>query len=306
MVISKCLGFGYCRYDGQIVHCNILDKILPFIEVLTVCPECEIGLGVPRSPIRVVDGKTMRLTQPSTGRDLTERMQLFVKDFLFRLPEVDGFILKSKSPSCGFGTVKVFASSDAQEPLHKHGSGFLAKEVTDRLANLPYIDETALMDPESREHFLTKLFMLADLRLHTSSIKELMDFQARNKLLLMAYDQRKVKVLGRILADHKNQPFAENVAVYMNILQDLVKEKPSRSNTTNAFMHAFGYFSKDLGSDKKYYLLNCMEAYRKGAMTMQELRKAMIPRIFEFRVDYLADQTLFYPYPENLSFLGQE
>jgi len=306
VVISKCLGFEHCRYDGQMVYCDIIDKILPLTEVITVCPECEIELGIPRDPIRLVDGRTMKLIQPSTGRDITEKMQFFVKDFLDHLPEVDGFILKSKSPSCGSRTAKVFASPDTQEPLHRHGSGFLAKEATDRFPNLPSIDETALMDPETREQFLTRLFMQADLRMHHSSIQELMDFQARNKLLLMAYDQCKVKTLGRILADHKNRTFDENMAVYVNTLQEMIKEKPSRANTTNAFMHAFGYFSKDLGSDKKQYLLNCMEAYRKGDLNIQELRKAIRHWILEFRVDYLADQTLFYPYPENLDHLDPE
>lgn len=288
------------------VHIDIIDKMLPFIEVITVCPECEIGLGVPRNPIRLVDGRTMKLIQPSTGRDITEKMHFFVRDFLDNLPEVDGSILRSKSPSCGLGTTKVYSSADAQEPVHRHGSGFLAKGIMDLSPNLPCIDETSLLDAEIREHFFTRLFMLADLRLHHSSIQELIDFQARNKLLLMAYDQHKVKALGRILADHKNRPFAENVAVYVSTLQEMIAEKPSGANITNAFMHAFGYFSKRLGSDKKQYLLNCMEAYRKGTLTIQELRKAVVPWTLEFHVDYLLDQTLFYPYPETLDHLGPE
>jgi len=288
------------------MHSDIIDKILPFIEVITVCPECEIGLGIPRNPIRLVDGKTMKLIQPSTGRDITEKMQLFVKEFLYNLPEVDGSIFRSKSPSCGLGTTKVYSSADAQEPVHKHGSGFLAKGIMDLSPNLPCIDETCLLDQEIREHFLTRLFMLADLRLHHSSIQELIEFQARNKLLLMAYDQHKVKALGRILADQKNRPFAENVAAYVSILQEMTAEKPSRANTTNAFMHAFGYFSEMFGSDKKQYLLNSMEAYRKGTLTIQELRKAVVLWALEFHVDYLLDQTLFYPYPEKLDHLGSE
>jgi uncharacterized protein YbgA (DUF1722 family) len=127
-----------------------------------------------------------------------------------------------------------------------------------------------------------------------------MDFQTRNKLLLMAYDQRKLKVLGRILADHKHQPFAENVAAYTNLLQEMTSLPPSIDSFVNTFMHAFGYVSHRLGSDKRQYLLDCMEAYRQGTLTLQELRKSMILRILEFRIDYLADQTLFYPYPENV------
>ncbi len=303
VIISKCLGFEHCRYDGQMVPYDIVKDLRPFVEFITVCPECEIGLGVPRDPIRLVHRETMRLVQPSTGQDITNRMQVFVSDFLDNLPDVDGSILKSKSPSCGFRTTKVFSSAEAQDPVHRHGTGFLAKGILDRFANLTYADEASLMDKRIREHFLTSLFIQADLRLHHSSIQELMDFQTRNKLLLMAYDQRQLKVLGRILADHKHRSFTENVTAYVNTLQGMTSVPPSRSNFTNAFMHALGYFSHRLGSDKRQYLLDCIEAYRKGTLTLWELRKAMIPWIVEFHVDYLTDQTLFYPYPENLDVL---
>jgi len=287
------------------VTSDIIENFRSFVEFITVCPEVEIGLGVPRDPIRLVNGRTLRLVQPATGLDITEKMQVFVSSFLDNLSDVDGFILKSKSPSCGFGTTKVFASADAQEPLHRHGSGFLAKRVIERFANLPYIDETSLIEHEIREHFLTRIFMYADLRLHLNSIQELMDFQSRNKLLLMAYDQRRSKVLGRILAGHKQRPFAEIVRAYTRTIQEITLVPPSRGNVINAFMHAFGYFSHKMGSDKKHYLLDCMEAYRKGVLTLQELRKSMIPWILEFRIAYLEDQTLFCPYPENSGIADQ-
>ncbi len=282
------------------VPCDIVKNLQPFAEFITVCPECDIGLGVPRYPIRLVNGEKTRLLQPATGQDFTGKMQVFVNGLLENLPDIDGFVLKSKSPSCGFGTTKVFASADAQEPLHRYGTGLFAKGILDRLGDIPHIDETSLMDPEKRDHFVTRIFMHADLRLHNNSIQELIDFQTRNKLLLMAYYQRKVKILGRTLADHKHQHVAETVAAYVNTLHEMTLVPPSRANFANAFMHAFGYFSHRLESEKKQYLLNCIEEYRKGSLSLEDLRKAMIPRILEFHVDYLADQTLFYPYPEKL------
>jgi uncharacterized protein YbgA (DUF1722 family)/uncharacterized protein YbbK (DUF523 family) len=283
------------------VPCDIVKDLQPFIEFITVCPECDIGLGIPRDPIRLINGEKLRLVQPATGEDITEKMQVFVNGFLNNLLAVDGFILKAKSPSCGLGTTKVFESADAEEPLHRHGTGLFAKGILDRLGDIPHIDETSLVDPEKRDHFFTRIFMRADLRLHTSSIQELIDFQTRNKLLLMAYEQRKQKILGRILANYKSQHVPEIFIAYSKILHEMTSIAPSRGNIINAFMHAFGYFSHWLESEKKQYLLDCMEEYSRGRLSMQELRRAFIPYIFEFNVDYLADQTLFYPYPEKLN-----
>lgn len=295
------MGFEHCRYDGTIVPCEFVKELQPFAKFVTVCPECDIGLGVPRDPIRLINGKKLRLVQPATGEDITEKMKVVVNGFLDKLSDADGFILKSKSPSCGFGTTKVFASADAKEPLHRQGTGLLAKEILNRLGDIPSIDETSLMDPEKREHFFTGIFMHTDLRIHGSSIQELIDFQTRNKLLLMAYNQRKQKILGKILANYKNQHFPEIFAAYSKTLHEMTSFPPSRANFTNAFMHAFGYLSHRLESEKRQYLLNCMEEYRKGSLSLQELRRAFIPCILEFNVDYLADQTLFNPYPEELN-----
>lgn len=92
VVVSKCLGFEHCRYDGQTIDNPFVPMFTPYIEFHPVCPEMEIGLGVPRKPIRIVavEGKN-RLYQPATGADVTDKMESFVKTFLDALTEVDGF-----------------------------------------------------------------------------------------------------------------------------------------------------------------------------------------------------------------------
>ncbi len=46
----------------------------------------------------------------STERELSKEMIEFGEEFLLSLPKVDGFILKSKSPSCGIKEVKIYKS----------------------------------------------------------------------------------------------------------------------------------------------------------------------------------------------------
>ena len=47
-------------------------------------------------------GRTL-LVQPATGRDVTEEIETFAGGFVSGAEDVDGFILKSRSPSCGPG-----------------------------------------------------------------------------------------------------------------------------------------------------------------------------------------------------------
>ena len=73
--ISKCIEFENVRWDGQIISSDFVKSLIPHVEFFPVCPEVEIGLGVPRHPIRIVllNGE-LRLIQPKTNLDLTEKM----------------------------------------------------------------------------------------------------------------------------------------------------------------------------------------------------------------------------------------
>ena len=129
VVVSKCLEFEHCRYNGQIISSPAVRFMTPHVEFLAVCPEVEIGLGVPREPIRVVerDGER-RLVQPATGRDVTGEMRDFAGRFLDGLGEVDGFVLKSRSPSCGIKDVKIFAGPEKGSAVGR-GAGFFGEAV---------------------------------------------------------------------------------------------------------------------------------------------------------------------------------
>jgi uncharacterized protein YbbK (DUF523 family) len=158
IVVSKCLEFEHCRYDGEIIASEAVRAMKPLVEFLPVCPEMQIGLGVPRDPIQIeFDGGRRRLVQPATGRDLTELMEDFCTRFLGSVGTVDGFILKSRSPSCGLKGVKIF-SPDDKSGSSAPGSGFFAEAVRQRFPELPLEDEEGLLDLAGREHFLKRVF----------------------------------------------------------------------------------------------------------------------------------------------------
>jgi len=123
-----------------------VDKLRASVEFVSVCPEQDIGLGVPRKPINLVlvDGK-VRVIQSETGRDVTEELRGFSMDFLERLGTVDGFILKSRSPSCGHGTTKICDGSGVYL-----GSGVFASCIEKRFPERVILDEEELekMGPE--------------------------------------------------------------------------------------------------------------------------------------------------------------
>jgi len=157
--ISKCLGFAACRYNGTIVRDEFLRMLKKRVKFVTRCPEVEIGLGVPRDPVRIVTGRGgRRLVQPATGLDLTKKMEKKCREILGALPRVDGFILKSRSPSCGLRDAKIYSTPTSAVPVGK-GAGFFGSAVLKMFPSLPVEDERRLKNSRRRERFLTRLFV---------------------------------------------------------------------------------------------------------------------------------------------------
>jgi len=141
-VVSRCLGFGVCRWNGEVLDCRLVDELKNEVDFIPVCPECEIGLGRPRPPILLVrKNSALTLMQPATGLDLTSRMVTFAEKFLQSLPQVDGFLLKRKSPSCGLAGIPIYDTLDAESPLNKNGAGFFAQAVHRFFPDTPKVDE---------------------------------------------------------------------------------------------------------------------------------------------------------------------
>ncbi|MFO8034071.1 MAG: DUF523 and DUF1722 domain-containing protein [Candidatus Bipolaricaulota bacterium] len=302
IVVSKCLGFAHCRYNGLTIRSDAVDAMVPHVSFVPVCPEVEVGLGVPRDPVRIIrqDGVD-RLVQPATGCDVTEDMHRFAETFLGGLAGVDGFVLKNRSPSCGISDVKVYSRTD-KAPAIGRTAGLFGREVLGRFSELTVEDEGRLTNFRLREHFLTKVFALATFRQVVASgeMSELVGFQARNKLLLMSYSQASLKELGRIVANPRQRNWEELCTAYRAQLVNALARPPRRPSAINVAQHAFGYVSKQLTKGEKSYFLDTLGRYREGKAPLSVVTGVLGAWVTRFDVEYLAQQTFFAPYPEGL------
>jgi uncharacterized protein YbgA (DUF1722 family)/uncharacterized protein YbbK (DUF523 family) len=300
VVVSKCLGFARCRYNGIAIDDDFVDHLKPYVQYQPVCPEVEIGLGVPRDPIRVVRTKNVdRLMQPATGLDHTEKMRDFCAAYLGSLEGVDGFILKSRSPSCGIKDVKVFASIEKSPSIGKD-AGFFGKAVMERFSHLPVEDEGRIRNFRIREHFLTQLFTFARFRTLARTMRELVAFHSAHKLLLMAYHQTELRACGRIVANPEQLDVKDVFAGYREHLHKAFATMPRYTSNINVLMHALGYFKKELSSKEKTFFLESLERYRAGKIPLSVALGIARSWIVRFGEEYLQQQMFFEPYPEGL------
>lgn len=297
VVVSKCLGFAKCRWNGTAIPVSFIDRLRKHVNFIAVCPEVEIGLGIPRAPIRIVNN---RLIQPKTGRDFTDKMNKFSDKFLNNLKNVDGFILKYKSPSCGLKNVPVYPSTGKVQ-AKSSGPGFFGKKVLEKFKGLPIEDEGRLRNFKIREHFLTSLFTLADFRKvkKSKSIPKLLAFHTRNKFLLMAYNQKELRILGQILANQANN-FRITADEYEEHLKLALSRMPRYTSNINVLLHAYNHFSKKLNEKEKKYFHHLIEEYQDARIPLSAILVLLKDWVMRFDDKFLAKQTFFQPYPEDL------
>lgn len=301
VVVSRCLEFEHCRWNGDIISSEIVKRMRDAVEFIPTCAEVEMGLGVPRDPVRIVliDGER-RLIQPSTGIDLTSEAIGFANEFLESVGSVDGFVLKSGSPSCGIKDTKIYPSRERSSAVER-SHGFFGGEVLRLFPDRAVEDENRLRNFKIAEHFLTKLFTIASFRMVRSrGWEELLDFHTDNKLLLMAYNQSEMREMGRIAADRKARTEDEAVQQYGVHLTRAFSRGPRCSANINVLMHVMGRFSDRLSSEEKGFFLDSLMDYREGRIPLSVSMGVIKSWIIRFEDEWLERQTYFQPFPGDL------
>jgi len=116
----------------------------------------------------------------------------------------------------------------------------------------------------------------------------------------MAYNQKEMRYLGRLVANLEKKPARQVFAEYEEHLRAALAAAPKYTSCINVLMHALGYFSEGLAKKEKAFFLNALEEYR-GTRTPLSVPVGIIKSyIVRFDEGYLAQQSFFRPYPDEL------
>ncbi len=156
--ISSCLLGRKVRYDGGHKRDRTVTGVLSrYFEFVPVCPEADSGLGVPREPVhlvRPVDG-TIRVLGVNDPRiDVTAALTGFSHSRMSGLTAIRGYIVKSKSPSCGLIRVPIHTARGASKST---GRGLFTSILMETFPLLPVVEEGNLPDPVFRKNFLERV-----------------------------------------------------------------------------------------------------------------------------------------------------
>jgi uncharacterized protein YbgA (DUF1722 family)/uncharacterized protein YbbK (DUF523 family) len=301
MGVSACLLGQQVRYDGgHKLDRYITDILGEYLEFVPVCPEVEAGFPIPRETFRLVgDPENPRLVTSRSQVDHTERMLAWAEKRVRELEKENlcGFIFKSDSPNSGLSRVKVY---NAKGMAEKKGVGLFARAFTRHFPLLPVEEEGRLNDAKLRETFIEQIFTLKHWRESLAcgrSMKNLVDFHTRHKLLVLSHSPAHAKRMGKLVAEGKQTPIGEVCTQYEGLLIETLRLKTTVKKNMNVLEHILGYFKEQLSADEKQEMLEIFDRYRREFVPLIVPVSLLNHYVRKFGQPYLKQQVYLNPHP---------
>jgi len=143
--VSRCLLGDKVRYDGATKYSSLCSSNLASeFELVSVCPEVEAGGSVPRPPIELIrfEHEVKAVGRDDSSIDMTVAIKSFTQQKLPALRGIAGFVVATRSPSCGFNSVPL---KNLSGHVIKHdSSGLFTHALEERFPGIPIIEEINL------------------------------------------------------------------------------------------------------------------------------------------------------------------
>ncbi len=303
--ISACLLGQKVRFDGGHKEDSFITRTLGnYFEWVPVCPEVELGLGAPRDSMRLeqIEGST-RLIVPRTGKDLTEDMRLFSRRRVKLLARVDlsGFILKSKSPSCGMERIRIYRARGIPA---RSRQGLFAAILLECLPNLPVEEESRLCDPRIRDNWIERVFAYWRLRMLWRSrwtVRRLSEFHTENGLALLSHAPRAYRQMGSLLARAGELSRDEVRERYEAAFMRALKPIATRGRHVRVLRHLAGYLDRRLDSESLLELHACIRDYQNRIVPLLVPLTLLKHHVRRLEIPSLAGQTYLNPHPDEIA-----
>lgn len=125
ILVSACLLGRNCKYNGgNNLNLQVVELLKDHVAV-EICPELMAGLGVPRTPVEIVNGEVKDRNGNSVDAALRRSVDMILSQV--RREGIHYAILKSRSPTCG--VYQVYDGSFTGTLVD--GAGVLARALMD-------------------------------------------------------------------------------------------------------------------------------------------------------------------------------
>tara|TARA_B100000676_G_scaffold214741_1_gene211188 strand:+ start:854 stop:1834 length:981 start_codon:yes stop_codon:yes gene_type:complete len=302
IAISGCLVGAKVRYNGE--HClkrPLASLSSEHIDLIPLCPEVEAGLSVPREPIRLVriDNGQTRVVGSNSKHDYTQQLEQYSELKVNSLcqMDLDGAIMKSKSPSCGMERVKVYLENGHTDIPAR---GVFTSKLMKENPFLAVEEEGRLNDPTLREEFFTRAFAvrrLKDVFASKWTRHDVIELHRQEKFLLLAHDQVTYRKLGSLVGHISDFTREEFESQYMSLFQQALTHTPTVSNHYNVLQHLYGFLKSSLTPKAKLLFREMLTEFKDLFLPLSVIMSTLKVLSKQASCGYVDSQTYLSPFP---------
>lgn len=301
--VSSCLLGEAVRFDGGHKHDRFLTDVFGrFVEWVPVCPELEVGMGVPREAVRLTgEVEAPRMVGVRSGTDHTEAMRRFAGQRARQLASLalHGYVLKKGSPSCGMERVRVYGTGGMPS---RRGRGIFAAAFMTAAPLVPVEEEGRLNDPVLRESFIERVFAYRRwLALQAAPSRgALVAFHTAHKFQILAHSPKHYRALGPLVAAQKRTRPAALVVEYGEAFMEALGVHATTAKHVNVLQHLAGFCREHLDAADRQELAAVIEDYRRFLVPLIVPLTLLRHHLERHRVTYVQGQTYLSPHPKEL------
>lgn len=298
--VSGCLLGEPVRYDGRHKrNALVTGRLARYFEFVPFCPEVAIGMGVPRPPIQLVraDGVTRARGVETPTLDVTAKLARYARHVVPQFAGVSGYVLKSNSPSCGMAGVKVFSTRGKRLA---RSAGVYAEALQKLLPELPFDEETRLVDPARRENFIERVLVYRrwqELTTRPLTVDALADFHARHRFTILAHGLKAAREMERLVSGSGRANIAKFGQRYIGALMRTLAKPATRAGHMRVLCKLASVLREALGTDELRALAGLIDGYRRGGITRHKVIQGFRRFLGRFPDPALAVDYYLNPHP---------
>ncbi|OHD93736.1 MAG: hypothetical protein A2019_00475 [Sulfurimonas sp. GWF2_37_8] len=304
IAVSGCLLGEKVRFDaGHKRDTFVMDDLSKYAQYISFCPE-NMAFGNPRPSLRLVKNQdeSIKVESNKTGEDLSQQLMSASKKDLESIAShpLCGIILKSKSPSCGMRSAKIYQNNGYVEAK---GDGVFAAMCREKFPLLPMEEEGRLCNPWLRENFVMQLFAYERFEKfkQNATMKDLVAFHSVYKFMLQSKDENLYRQLGKIVGNHEAKSFADILEKYELLFKTAIAKKSSKGKTRNVLEHMSGFVKNHLTAKENAMLHEQIDDYATQIIPLILPLSTLKLYAQKYEVNYLLEQTFLSPYPKELA-----
>lgn len=303
--VSACLMGDEVRFDsGHKKNNFIVSSLKDYFDFEKVCPEMGAGFGVPRPAmqLRKKNQQVELVVSKNPDQVVTEQLVNFTDSVMPSLEDLDGFIFKKGSPSCGVFRVPVVINDQGHKDRNE--TGLFAKAFMQKYPLIPVEEEGRLNDATLCENFFERVYAYKRWKAIENAdenVQGFIEFHSRHKFMLMARGSSYYQELGRMVAGTTKKDLYEKRQAYIQRFMQVMTMTTKRGRQVNVLQHILGYLKDVLSNEDKNELLSVFEAYRQRHLPLITAVTLLRHHLRIHPQKYIVKQHYLSPYPEALA-----